>query len=296
MKSQQKKVLILGAGGMLGHMAVRVLGENFEVFGTTRGNESSVPMLRKFLSKDSWITGVNVLNDQEVERVLDLIKPDAVINCVGLVKQKMDNSSYIESIEINALLPHKLYLLCQKYGSKLIQISTDCVFTCDLGMKSQGDDPNATDLYGRTKFLGEVDYGTALTLRTSIVGRQISGQESFFEWVLSQRGKTANGYANALYTGLTTHALSRVISEVLVNHFSLSGLWQVASEPISKYELMKKLNSEMTLDIDIREDTDFQCDRRLDGSMFTKKTNISIPTWDEMIGQFSSDQVNYQSV
>ena len=296
MNSQQKKVLILGAGGMLGHMAVRVLGENFEVFGTTRGNESSVPMLGKFLSKDSWITGVNVLNDQEVERVLNLLKPDAVINCVGLVKQKMDNSSYIESIEVNALLPHKLYLLCQKYGSKLIQISTDCVFTCDPGMKSQTDNPNATDLYGRTKFLGEVDYGTALTLRTSIVGRQIPGQESFFEWVLSQRGKTVNGYANAMYTGLTTYALSRVISEVLENHFSLSGLWQVASDPISKFELMKKLNSELTLDIDIREDTDFQCDRRLDGSMFTKKTNISIPTWDEMIEQFSSDQVNYQSV
>jgi len=295
MSVQPKTVLILGAGGMLGHMATRVLAENFEVFGTTRGNETSVPMLGKFLSKDSWITGVNVVNDQEVERVLDLIKPDAVINCVGLVKQKMDNSSYIESIEVNALLPHKLYLLCQKYGSKLIQISTDCVFTCDPGMKSQTDTPNAADLYGRTKFLGEVDYGTALTLRTSIVGRQISGQESFFEWVLSQRGKTANGYVNALYTGLTTFALSRVISEVLSNHFSLSGLWQVASEPVSKYELMKKLNSELTLDIDIREDTDFQCDRRLDGSMFTKKTNISIPTWDEMIGQFSNDQVNYQS-
>jgi dTDP-4-dehydrorhamnose reductase len=295
MNSQQKKVLILGAGGMLGHMATRVLGENFEVFGTTRGSVSSIPLLGKFLSEESWIPGVNVLNDEEVERVLDLIKPDVVINCVGLVKQKMDNSSYIESIEINALLPHKLFLLCQKYNSKLIQISTDCVFTCDPGMKSQADRPNASDLYGRTKFLGEVDYGTALTLRTSIVGRQISGQESFFEWVLSQRGKTANGYVNALYTGLTTFALSRVISEVLSNHFSLSGLWQVASEPVSKYELMKKLNSELTLDIDIREDTDFQCDRRLDGSMFTKKTNISIPTWDEMIGQFSSDQVNYQS-
>jgi dTDP-4-dehydrorhamnose reductase len=295
MNSQQKKVLILGAGGMLGHMAIRVLGENFEVFGTTRGNVSSVPLLGKFLSEESWIPGVNVLNDQELDRVLDLIKPDVVINCVGLVKQKMDNSSYIESIEINALLPHKLFLLCQKYNSKLIQISTDCVFTCDPGMKSQADLPNAADLYGRTKFLGEVDYGTALTIRTSIVGRQISGQESFFEWVLSQSGKVANGYANALYTGLTTFALSKAISQILTNHFSLSGLWQVASEPISKYELMKKLNSELSLNIDIREETDFQCDRRLDGTPFIKKTEINIPTWDEMIGQFSSDQISYQN-
>ena len=281
---------------MLGHMAVRVLGEKFQVFGTTRGSNSSVPMLGKFLDQDSWITGINVLNNEEVERVLDIVEPDVVINCVGLVKQKMDNSSYIESIEVNALLPHKLFLLCQKYDSKLIQISTDCVFTCDPGVKSQADHPDAADLYGRTKFMGEVDYGTALTIRTSIVGRQISGQESFFEWVLSQSGKVANGYVNALYTGLTTFALSNVISEILSNHFSLSGLWQVASEPISKYELMKKLNSELSLDIDIRKETEFQCDRRLNGSPFTKETRIDIPTWDEMIGQFSNDQIYYPTI
>jgi dTDP-4-dehydrorhamnose reductase len=293
MVSQHKRVLILGAGGMLGHMAVRVLGENFEVFGTTRGDASSLPILGKFLGKDSWITGVNVLNDDEVDRVLNTIRPDVVINCVGLVKQKMDNRSYLESIEINALLPHKLFSLCQKYDSKLIQISTDCVFTCEEGIKRQDDIPNAVDLYGRTKLLGEVDYGTALTIRTSIVGRQLSGQESFFEWVLSQAGKSANGYANALYTGLTTFALSTVISEVLSDHFSLSGLWQVASEPISKFEIMKKLNSELGLEIDIHEEVAFYCDRRLDGSRFIKETEINIPTWDEMIGQFSSDQVNY---
>jgi dTDP-4-dehydrorhamnose reductase len=296
MSSSEKKVLILGAGGMLGHMAVRVLGENFEVFGTTRGDASSLPTLEKFLKKDSWITGVNVLNDDEVDRVLNTIRPDAVINCVGLVKQKMDNSSYLESIEINALLPHKLFSLCEKYNSKLIQVSTDCVFTCDPGIKNQDDVPNATDLYGRTKFLGEVDYGTALTIRTSIVGRQISGQESFFEWVLNQTGKVANGYANALYTGLTTFSLSNVISEILSNHFSLSGLWQIASEPISKFELMNKLNHEMSLDIDIREDFDFRCDRRLNGSPFHEKTMIKIPTWDSMVQQFANDQINYKGL
>jgi dTDP-4-dehydrorhamnose reductase len=293
MVSQHKRVLILGAGGMLGHMAVRVLGENFEVFGTTRGDVNSLPILGKYLGKDSWITGVNVLNDDEIDRVLNTIRPDVVINCVGLVKQKMDNSSYLQSIEINGLLPHKLFSLCQNYDSKLIQISTDCVFTCEEGIKRQDDIPNAVDLYGRTKLLGEVDYGTALTIRTSIVGRQLSGQESFFEWVLSQAGKSANGYANALYTGLTTFALSTVISEVLSDHFSLSGLWQVASEPISKFEIMKKLNSELDLKIDIHEEVDFYCDRRLDGSRFIRETEINIPTWDNMIGQFSSDQVNY---
>ena len=279
---------------MLGHMAVRVLTETFEVFGTTRGDQKSVPTLSRFLTSEQWLTGIDVLNDQQLEKVFDLVKPDAVINCVGLVKQKMDSDSYIESIEINALLPHKLYVMSNRYGAKLIQISTDCVFTCEEGVKSQMDIPNAGDLYGRTKYLGEVNYGSALTLRTSIVGRQISGQESFFEWVLSQERKIASGYRNALYTGLTTYALSRVISEVISHHFALSGLWQVASEPISKFELMNKLNQALALDIEIEENTEFKCDRRLDGSPFFQATGIRVPTWDEMVEEFSRDQINYE--
>lgn len=281
---------------MLGHMAVRVLGDNFEVFGTTRGERSSIPLLGKLLDGDHWITGVNVLNEKEIESVFRLVEPVAVINCVGLVKQKMDNLSYIESIEINALLPHKLFQLCQHFGSKLIQISTDCVFTCDDGIKRQTDYPNAVDLYGRTKLMGEVDYGTALTIRTSIVGRQISGQESFFEWVFSQRGSAPQGYVNALYTGLTTFALSNVISQILKYHYSLSGVWQVSSDSISKYEIMKMLNRELSLEIDIQRDTSFYCDRRLDGKLFREKTGITVPTWDEMINQFASDQNFYQGV
>lgn len=281
---------------MLGHMAVRVLGATFEVFGTTRGDRSTIPVLGKLLPGDNWITGVDVLNEEEIERVLKVVEPQVVINCVGLIKQKMDNSSYTDSIEINALLPHRLFLLCQKHDSKLIQISTDCVFTCEDGIKRQSDIPNAVDLYGRTKHLGEVDYGDALTIRTSIVGRQISGNESFFEWVLSQSGKIAYGYANALYTGLTTFALSSVISQILNNHASLSGLWQVSSEPISKYELMERLNQELSLEIDVMKNTDFKCDRRLDGSLFTEETGIFIPSWNEMISQFSMDQNYYQEL
>jgi dTDP-4-dehydrorhamnose reductase len=295
MSNTPKRILVLGAGGMLGHMAVRVLGETFEVFGTTRGDKNSLPMLAKFLTKEQWLTGIDVLNDQQLEEVFALVKPDAVINCVGLIKQKMDSGSYIQSIEINALLPHKLYELSNKHGAKLIQISTDCVFTCDEGINNQSDTPNAADLYGRTKYLGEVNYGSALTLRTSIVGRQISGQESFFEWILGQKGNVASGYRNAIYTGLTTFALSRVISEILSSNFSLSGLWQVASQPISKFELMTKLNETLALNIDIQENIDFQCDRRLDGTPFLLETRIHVPSWDEMVQQFSQDQINYQT-
>jgi dTDP-4-dehydrorhamnose reductase len=289
-----KKILVIGAGGMLGHMAVRVLGETFEVFGTTRSESQSSSLLGRFLDPERWMTGIDVLNERHLENVFEQVKPDVVINCVGLVKQKMDSTSYIESLEINALLPHKLFVLGEKYHAKIIQLSTDCVFTCDDGIKRQTDIPNATDLYGRTKHLGELNYGTALTLRTSIVGRQLSGQESFFEWIISQQGKVSSGYRNALYTGLTTHALSNVMCKIIANNFSLSGIWQIASEPISKFELMTKLNRSLNLEIDIQEDTEFHCDRRLDGTQFLETTGIRVPTWDEMIQQFSDDQVSYK--
>ena len=289
-----KKVLVLGAGGMLGHMVVRVLSGEHAVFGTTRGSHQRGSVLERYLHRDNWVADLDIRDDTRVEKLLTSLNPDVVINCVGLVKQKMDAHSYIESIEINALLPHRLAKLCELHNSKFIQVSTDCVFTCDQGIKEQTDLPNANDLYGRTKYLGEVNYGTALTLRTSIVGRQIEGRESFFEWVLSQKGNSAHGYKNALYTGLTTYALSKVIEEIIANHPDLSGLWQVASEPVSKFYLMKELNSILSLDINISENITFECDRRLNGEPFFEKTGIRIPTWKIMIQQFASDQVNYE--
>ena len=289
----KNRVLVLGAGGMLGHMAVRVLSENCEVFGTTRAEKQDSRALSKFLPTDKWISGVDVRHANVMEALLTDVQPNFVLNCVGLVKQKMSATSFIESIEINALLPHRLSKACEKNNSKLIQVSTDCVFTCDEGVKKLEQEPNATDLYGRTKFLGEVPYGAALTLRTSIVGRQLSGEESLFEWILSQNGGVINGYSKALYTGLTTMALARVIAKIIAQCSDLAGIWQVASPEISKYELVRKLIKELELNIELREDTSFQCDRRLDGTTFEKATGIVVPSWDTMLKEFALDQAAY---
>ena len=289
----KNRVLVLGAGGMLGHMAVRVLSENCEVFGTTRAEKQDSRALSKFLPTDKWISGVDVRHANVMEALLTDVQPNFVLNCVGLVKQKMSATSFIESIEINALLPHRLSKACEESNSKLIQVSTDCVFACDEGVKKLEQEPNATDLYGRTKFLGEVPYGAALTLRTSIVGRQLSGEESLFEWILSQNGGVINGYSKALYTGLTTMALARVIAKIIAQCSDLTGIWQVASPEISKYELVRKLIKELELNIELREDTSFQCDRRLDGTTFEKATGIVVPSWDTMLKEFALDQAAY---
>ena len=289
----KNRVLVLGAGGMLGHMAARVLSESCEVFGTTRAGKHASKTLHKFLPTDKWFSDIDVRHDDVLETLFAEVQPHFVLNCVGLVKQKMNSTTFVESIEINALLPHRLSKICEKTNSKLIQVSTDCVFTCGAGIKGLEMEPNATDLYGRTKFLGEVPYGSALTLRTSIVGRQLSGEESLFEWILSQNGGVINGYKKALYTGLTTMALSRVIADVIAQHSNLAGIWQVASPQISKYELVRELVAKLELDIDLREDTTFECDRRLDGSAFEKETGIVIPSWDQMLQEFALDQAAY---
>jgi dTDP-4-dehydrorhamnose reductase len=293
MDAQKRTVLVLGAGGMLGHMAMRVLSVNHTTFGTTRSSKDNQKKLSRFIQPEQWLENVDVRNLAQLENIVDHIRPDVIINCVGLVKQKMDSHSYIDSIEINALLPHKINHIAENHGSKLIQISTDCVFTCSPGAKNQNDEPNARDLYGLTKSLGEVSYGNGLTLRTSIVGRQIYGSESLFEWILNQRGKTIEGYRNAKYTGLTTNALCRVIDFIIRERMDLTGIWQVSSEEISKFELVKRVNDALLLNIDVLENQDFFCDRRLDSGPFKEETGVRIPTWDEMIDQFSEDEKNY---
>lgn len=278
---------------MLGHMMVRILSSGHEVTGTTREVQSASSPLARFLPLERWIPAVDVRDDDSLWGVLRKNSPDIVINCVGLVKQKMDNNTYKDSIEINALLPHRLASMCSSTGSRLIQISTDCVFTCDPGIKTTDMTPNATDLYGRTKLLGEVDYGGSLTIRSSIVGKQLNGSEGLFEWVIAQNHGVIHGYRNALYSGVTTMTLAKIVDQLLSTSSDLSGIWQIASNPISKYELVEQLTNVMGLDIELREDVSFVCDRRLDGSRFTTATGIDVPTWSQMLSEFAADQVHY---
>ena len=289
-----KRVLILGAGGMLGHMAVRVLSNGHEVFGTTRASKNQNDPLARFLRDDAWVPEIDVRDNDALSALLHNLKPEVVVNCVGLVKQKMDSRTFIDSIEINSLLPHRLATICSEADSKLIQMSTDCVFTCDPGVKTTEMIPNATDLYGRTKHLGEVDYDRALTIRSSIVGKQLTGSEGLFEWVISQNNGVINGYRNALYSGVTTMTMAKIINEVITTNEELSGVWQVASQEISKYELVKQLIETLILNIGLNEDHSFYCDRRLDGTKFTNVTGILVPSWEAMLSEFASDQIHYR--
>jgi dTDP-4-dehydrorhamnose reductase len=293
--AEPKMVLILGASGMLGHMLVRVLSPHHRIFGTTSRQYITESPLAHLLDRDSWIGGIDVRRFNRVEELVREIQPDVVINCVGVIKQKMESSNITDAITINSLFPHHLANLCQSQNSRLIHFSTDCVFEGTPGMKMVSDTPNATDLYGTTKRLGEVDYGDSITIRSSIVGAQIVGTESLFQWAISQKGKKIKGFTGALYSGLTTMTMSKVILEIVDNFPQLSGIQQIASEAITKHDLLRKLNAALGLNLDICPDNTIIYDRTLDGSEFVEQTGIRIPTWDEMIIEFAGDQAFYSN-
>ena len=239
---------------------------------------------------------VDVLDDNALKYIIKQQKFDFVINCVGIIKQRKSAENKLLSIAINAYLPHKLAQFCDEAGSKLIHISTDCVFDGERGLYHEAEETNARDVYGITKLLGETDKEetSAITLRTSIIGRQlVEPKLSLIEWFLSQNGKTIKGFDKAIYTGITTEEMARVIALLMSSDNFESGTHHVASAPISKYDLLVKLRDIMDLDIKIEKDDEFFCDRSLIMDSFTNMTGYIAPSWDEMLSELANDKTPY---
>jgi len=289
------RVLILGGEGMLGHKVFQVLSERFETFATFRNLNGLWKTYPIYENVDSLYTkgGVDVMNFDTVISAFAQLKPEVVINCIGIIKQIDQAKDPIISLNLNSLFPHRLAELCSATETRMIHMSTDCVFSGRRGNYTEEDIPDAEDLYGRTKLLGEVNREGCLTIRTSIFGRDFAKQSALLEWFLSNRGGTINGYKNAIYTGFSTQILARIMSDMIADYPDLSGIYQVSSEPISKYDLLSKINTAMNLDIKINPDEQFSCDRSLDSSKFREKTDYLIPDWDEMISGLAADLTPY---
>jgi dTDP-4-dehydrorhamnose reductase len=278
------KILILGAAGMLGNAAYRLFATSpgFEVIGTIRGGapvgleQSATARLR---------SGVNATDQDSLVRVIGETRPDLVINCIGVVKQLSAAKDPLVSISLNALLPHRLAELCAAAGARLVHVSTDCIFDGRKGDYTEADPSNAEDLYGKSKFLGEVDYPNAITLRTSIIGHELNSAHSLIDWFLNQPGPTVKGYRKAIYTGLPTVELARVIRDVLVPRPELRGLWHVAADKINKFELLKLVAQEYGKTIEIIPDDAVAIDRSMDSSRFRAATGYVAPAWPELIAR-----------
>lgn len=279
---------MLGAAGMLGHKLLQSLSRSHAVWGTVRGEPQEAPDIGGF-DRDRLLGRVSATDPDSIERALDRIAPDAVLNCIGIVKQIAESKDPIAAISVNALLPHRLADLCVRRGARLIHFSTDCVFSGRAGPYRESDPPDPQDLYGRSKLLGEVDRPGCLTLRSSIVGREIQRGSGLLEWLLSQRGGRVRGYRNALYSGLTTLAMAELVGRLLQTHPELCGVWQVSADPIDKYALLCLIDRIYGLGIRIDPDEDFHCDRRLDSTPFRETTGWTPPDWPTMIATMHAD-------
>ena len=294
MKSDSKKrrILILGAGGMLGHKLCQLYENKYDIFYTVRADFEKYEKFDIF-KKNKMIEGVDVLNFEKITNVIEKVSPDVLINCVGIIKQLKEANDPILSIKINSLLPHQLSNICRKINTRFIHISTDCVFNGKKGMYTEDSSSDAEDLYGRTKFLGEVDVEGNLTLRTSIIGRELETENGLIEWFLNNKNSKISGFKKAIYTGFTTMALSKVISDIIDNRLDVSGMWQVSSDPIDKYELLCLVKDIFNLNVEIDMDTKFALDRSLDSSHFRNKTGFVPPTWEDMIKEMANDLTPY---
>lgn len=284
------RVLVLGGTGMLGHKLCQVLGPMFETFATFR---SSPPRISGVFDQIEAVDGVDANDLGTVFSAIRRVNPDYVINAIGVVKQREQAKQAIPSIRLNSLLPHEVAGACRGTSARLIQLSTDCVFSGARGQYTEADIPDPVDLYGRSKLLGEVDDGLALTLRTSIIGREIGAGLGLVEWFLSQAGERIRGYANAIYSGVTTDALSHIIAAI-ISRGSLHGIWHVSSEPIAKYDLLVRLNDAFDTHTVIERDEDFHCDRSLVSDRFYRETGLARPGWEDMIHDLAEDPTPYR--
>lgn len=277
---------------MLGNACLSYFGrhKSFDVVGVARDNHASKyfqPNLGSLI-----LDKVNIVDVETQNFLFESERPDVVINCVGLVKQVVGSDNPLQAIALNAMLPHQLATTCRKYSAKLIHVSTDCVFSGKKGTSYlESDMADANDLYGRTKFLGEiVNDRSVLTLRTSYIGNELRSTNGLLEWFLSQEG-SCKGYTNAIYSGLPTITLMRVIENVLLNYPKLFGLYHVSSSPISKFHLLGLISEIFNKKIDIIPSNDVIINRSLDGSKFEHLTGFRAPDWEEMIEDMYMDRM-----
>ena len=276
-------ILIFGATGMLGHAVFRVLSSDkrLKVFGTIR-SESSKSLFPASLA-ENLILNIDIESDDYLKKAFEISQPDVVINCIGIIKQLSDAKDVLKTVPINTLLPHRLASLSKKFSSRLILVSTDCVFSGNKGNYVETDFPDCDDLYGRSKLLGEIaDNEKVLTFRTSIIGHELRGGHSLVNWFLSQ-SSSAQGYAKAVFSGLPTNVLANIILDCIIYWPNLHGLYHVSANPINKYELLKLISKTYSKHIDIIQNDKVQINRSLNHHKFQKATKYQAQDWPTLI-------------
>lgn len=284
------KILILGATGMLGYSLFSNLNEHasLSVFGTVRSIVGKEHFFKD--TQPKLITGVDAYDISSLQHAIETVAPDVVINCVGLIKQHGISKQHIDAVKINALLPHELANICDQFNAKFIHFSTDCVFTGEVGLYIEDSLPDARDLYGKSKCLGEVSYGKHLTLRTSIIGHELTSAVSLVDWFLSQ-GESTKGFSKAIFSGLPTSYIAKLLVEYILPNPEVAGLLHLSVDPIDKYTLLKLIAEQYQKQITIAESQELVIDRSLNSDKFRQITQFSPPPWNELVEYMHTDYV-----
>lgn len=280
------RLLILGGSGMLGHQLWRGLHAQHDTWVTLRRPVADFAVHNLF-DEAKAIQLDDITDDTALERALGQAKPEAVINCVGLIKQRDEASDEALTLRVNAEFPHRLAKRCGEAGARLIHFSTDCIFAGTKGNYTESDPSDAADLYGQSKHQGEVADAHSVTLRTSVIGHELGTNLALLDWFLSQRFKAVNGYTKAIYSGLTTLEMARIVDLILTQHTDLSGVWHVASEPISKFALLQLCREKLGWEGVIEPNDEFVCDRSLNADRFNQATGYTPPSWEAMISELA---------
>lgn len=284
------KVLVIGVTGMLGSTIFRTLSKdkNLQTYGTMRGTNGInyfSPELRAKL-----IPNVNMEGESGLMTAFSITKPDIVINCVGIIKQLPNANDHLDSLSINSILPHRLARYCSMIGARLVHFSTDCVFSGKDGQYKEKDFPDAYDLYGRTKYLGEVDYENAITLRTSIIGHELASKKSLIDWFMSQSGEI-KGYQKAIFSGLPTIEVAQIVKKFVIPNQNLKGLYHLSVSPINKYDLLSLVAATYGKEIKIIADDKVVIDRSLNSDRFHAATGFQPKPWPELIRDMYDDHM-----
>ena len=284
-----RRLVVIGANGMVGHAIIRAmrLDTTYEVIGIVRDN-SVARYLRSLFGGQVLALG-NFTTTGALEPLLESLRPEVVINCVGLVKQYSESDNTLVAVPINTIFPHKLAEICSSVGARMVHISTDCVFSGANGGYTEKDAPDALDVYGRSKLLGEVDYPHTVTLRTSTIGHELNTGHGLLCWFLAQQN-SIKGYTRAFFSGLSSNEFARVVRDRVLPRPDLKGNYHVAGHPISKYNLLQLVNETYGRGLLIEPDDRLVIDRSLDSTLFRQITGYVAPPWHKMISDMWDEQ------
>jgi dTDP-4-dehydrorhamnose reductase len=282
------RILVLGGNGMLGHKLAQQCSRHFDTWATLR---SGIEAWHQFniLPPETTLTGVDARDFDTVVQAFSRAKPEVAVNCIGIIKQLPTAHDPVPCITVNSLFPHQLAELCRQQGTRLIHLSTDCVFSGCKGMYTEKDPADADDLYGRSKLLGEVSGQNCLTLRTSMIGPELTTAYGLLEWFLKSSG-TVKGFTNAVFSGFTTIELSKIIISLIEHHRNLAGLYHLSSDPITKFELLVMIRDAFGTQAEILPWPDVHIDRSLDSSRFRRATGFVPRAWPGMIADMAADR------